>query len=65
MQEYTREYMYFGRNLKLVKKKSKNNNPEQKTKNNATTEFSGELSAIDQVKISNSKKGQPQRSKQG
>ncbi len=65
MQEYTREYMYLGRNLQMVKKKTKSNNPEQKTKNKSKTEFSGELSAVDQVKISNSKKGQPQRSKQG
>ncbi|MGG2024537.1 MULTISPECIES: glycogen biosynthesis protein GlgD [unclassified Bacillus (in: firmicutes)] len=49
----------------MVKKKSKSNNPEQTTKNKTNTEFSGELSAVDQVKINNAKKGQPQRSKQG
>nr|WP_255294782.1 glycogen biosynthesis protein GlgD [Bacillus sp. AFS041924] len=49
----------------MVKKKSKSNNPEQKTKNKTITEFSGELSAVDQVKINNAKNGQPQRSKQG
>lgn len=64
MQEYVREYTLLGRKSKMVKKKSKNNNPEQTTKNKTITEFSGELSAVDQVKISNSKKGQPQRSKQ-
>lgn len=64
MQEYTREYMLLGRNINMVKKRSKSNNPEQKTKNATITEFSGELSAVDQVKQSNAKKGQPQRSKQ-
>ncbi|WP_254664619.1 MULTISPECIES: glycogen biosynthesis protein GlgD [Bacillaceae] len=49
----------------MVKKKSKSNNPEQTTKNQTKTEFSGELSAVDQVKMNNAKKGQPQRSKQG
>lgn len=65
MQEYVQEYAILGRNPKVVKKKSKSNNPEQTTKNKTKTEFSGELSAVDQVKINNSKKGQPQRSKQG
>lgn len=65
MQEYVQEYAILGRKPKMVKKKSKNNNPEQKTKNKTNTEFSGELSAVDQVKMNNSKKGQPQRSKQG
>lgn len=64
MQEYTREYMLLGRNINMVKKRSKSNNPEQKTKNAVITEFSGELSAVDQVKSKNAKKGQPQRSKQ-
>ncbi len=65
MQEYVQEYAILGRKPKMVKKKSKSNNPEQKTKNKTITEFSGELSAVDQVKMNNSKKGQPQRSKQG
>ncbi|WP_088043231.1 glycogen biosynthesis protein GlgD [Bacillus sp. EAC] len=56
--------MYLGRNIDVVKKKSKQNNPEQRTKNATNTEFAGELSAVDKVKASNSKKGQPQRSKQ-
>ncbi|MET3196552.1 hypothetical protein ABID96_003520 [Bacillus sp. OAE603] len=64
MQEYTREYMYLGRNYNMAKNRSKSNNPEQKTKNATITEFSGELSAVDKVKQSNAKKGQPQRSKQ-
>nr|WP_257131645.1 MULTISPECIES: glycogen biosynthesis protein GlgD [unclassified Bacillus (in: firmicutes)] len=49
----------------MVKKKSKSNNPEQTTKNKTNTEFSNELSAVDQVKMNNAKKGQPQRSQQG
>lgn len=65
MQEYVKEYAILGRKPKMVKKKSKSNNPEQKTKNKTITEFSGELSAVDQVKMKNAKKGQPQRSKQG
>jgi len=48
----------------MAKSRSKSNNPEQKTKNATITEFSGELSAVDKVKQSNAKKGQPQRSKQ-
>lgn len=65
MHENVEEYIYLGRNLNMVKKRSKSNNPEQKTKNATITEFSGELSAVDKVKAQNSKKGQPQRSKQG
>ena len=65
MQEYVQEYTLLGRKPQVVKKKSKSNNPEQTTKNKTNTEFAGELSAVDQVKINNSKKGQPQRSKQG
>ena len=64
MHENVEEYMYLGRNIDVVKKKSKQNNPEQRTKNATNTEFSGELSAVDKVKASNSKKGQPQKSKQ-
>jgi hypothetical protein len=64
MQEYMKEYTLLGRNLKMVKKRSKQSNPEQKTKNATITEFSGELSAVDQVKSKNAKKGQPQRAKQ-
>jgi len=65
MQEYVQEYAILGRKPKMVKKKSKSSNPEQTTKNKTKTEFSGELSAVDQVKMNNAKKGQPQRSKQG
>lgn len=65
MQEYVQEYAILRRKPKMVKKKSKSSNPEQTTKNKTITEFSGELSAVDQVKMNNAKKGQPQRSKQG
>ncbi|MFB7139130.1 glycogen biosynthesis protein GlgD [Gottfriedia sp. NPDC056225] len=65
MQEYVQEYAILGRKPIVVKKKSKSNNPEQTTKNKTNTEFSNDLSAVDQVKINNAKKGQPQRSQQG
>ncbi|KAA0831987.1 glycogen biosynthesis protein GlgD [Bacillus sp. AY2-1] len=45
-------------------KRSDQNNPEQKTQNGHKAEFSNELDPIVQVKQRNSKKGQPQKSKQ-
>ncbi|MGH0928263.1 glycogen biosynthesis protein GlgD [Bacillus pacificus] len=45
-------------------KRSDQNNPEQKTQNGHNPEFSNELDPAVQVKQRNSKKGQPQKSKQ-
>ena len=45
-------------------KRSDQNNLEQKTQNGHNAEFSNELDPVVQVKQRNSKKGQPQRSKQ-
>jgi hypothetical protein len=45
-------------------KRSKMNNPEQKTQNGHNQEFSNELDPVVQAKQKNMKKGQPQRSKQ-
>ncbi|WP_078544440.1 glycogen biosynthesis protein GlgD [Litchfieldia alkalitelluris] len=48
-----------------MKKRSDQNNPEQKTQNGHNSEFGEEqLSAIEKVKRMNSKKGQPIKSKQ-
>jgi hypothetical protein len=44
--------------------RSKQNNPEQKTKNAHISEFADELNVIKEAKKANLKKGQPQRSKQ-
>ncbi|MCD7032666.1 glycogen biosynthesis protein GlgD [Metabacillus sp. GX 13764] len=49
-----------------MKKRSKQNNPEQKTKNGSKHdfEFGKEASALENVKVKNSKKSQPVKSKQ-
>ncbi|MFC4321631.1 glycogen biosynthesis protein GlgD [Litchfieldia salsa] len=47
-----------------MKKRSKQNNPEQKTQNGHNSEFGEELSAVEKVKKQNAKKGQPIKSKQ-
>ncbi len=47
-----------------MKKRSKQNNPEQKTQNGQNSEFGNELSSVEKVKKKNAKKGQPIKSKQ-
>lgn len=50
-----------------MKKRSKQNNPEQKTKNgmnNNDLEFGQDFDSVKEVKAKNTKKGQPIKSKQ-
>ncbi len=47
-----------------MKKRSKQNNPEQKTQNGHNQEFSNEMDPVVQAKKNYARQGQPQRSKQ-